>query len=183
MQRHTPHVWMATGKKSIFCLFYDINTMKCEQRVWGEIKHTYPYFSFWTTSPYGRKIHFSRENCVRGTKSGARKLATFASCSNPASSILIVEGSVYTRNILSFIAAEDIDQIKLDFTYRGLKHTGGSIRWIQPTSELTFCRCTRLRSRFAENDATDFEIWDEKWCNGLVSLLSAIAFCWHIIEI
>ena len=48
----------------------------------------------------------------------------FANCSNPASPILIVEGSVYTRNILSFIPAEDIDQIKLAFTYRGLKHTG-----------------------------------------------------------
>ena len=94
--------------------------------------------------------------------------------------------SVYTRNILSFIPAEDIDQIKLAFTYRGLKHTGGSIRWMQPTSERTFCRCTRLRSRFAENDATDFRMRDEKWCNGLLSLLSAIAaiaFCCHIIEV
>ena len=35
-----------------------------------------------------------------------------------------MEGSVYTRNIISFIPAEDIDQIKLAFTYRGLKHTG-----------------------------------------------------------
>ena len=56
--------------------------------------------------------------------SGARKLTMFANCSNPASPILIVEGSVYTRNILSFIPAEDFDQIKLAFTYRGLKHTG-----------------------------------------------------------
>ena len=48
----------------------------------------------------------------------------FANCSNPASPILIVEGSVYTRNILSFIPAEDINQIKLAFTYRGLKHAG-----------------------------------------------------------
>ena len=56
--------------------------------------------------------------------SGARKLTMFANCSNHASPILIVEGSVYTRNILSFIPAEDIDQIKLAFTYRGLKHTG-----------------------------------------------------------
>ena len=56
--------------------------------------------------------------------SGARKLTMFANCSNPTSSILIVEGSVYTRNILSFIPAEDIDQIKLAFTYRGVKHTG-----------------------------------------------------------
>ena len=124
--------------------------MKREQRVLGEIKHTYLYFS-----PY-RKIHFSRENCVRGTKSGARKLTTFANCSKAASPILIVEGSVYTRNILCFMPAEDIDQIILAFTYRGLKHTGGSIRWMQPTSERTFCRCTRLRSRFAE-----------KLCNGL----------------
>ena len=107
----------------------------------------------------------------------------FANCSNPASPILILEGSVYTRNILSFIPADDIDQIKLAFTYRGLKHTGGSIRWMQPTSECSFCRCTRLRSRFAENDATDFGMWDEKWYNGPLDLLSAIAFCWHIIEV
>ena len=93
--------------------------------------------------------------------SGARKLTTFANCSNPASPILIVEGSVYARNIRSFIAAEDIDQIKLAFTYQGIKHTGGRIR-MQPTSERTFCRCTRLRSCFAENDATDLGMWDEK---------------------
>ena len=35
-----------------------------------------------------------------------------------------MEGSVYIRNILSFIPAEDIDQIKPAFTYRGLKHSG-----------------------------------------------------------
>ena len=56
--------------------------------------------------------------------SATRKLTTFANCSNPASPILIVEGSVYSRNILSFIPAEDIGQIKLALTYRGLKHTG-----------------------------------------------------------
>ena len=48
----------------------------------------------------------------------------FANCSNPASPILIVEGSVYTKNILSFIPAEDFDHMKLAFTYRGLKRTG-----------------------------------------------------------
>ena len=116
---------------------------------------------FGTTSPCGGKVHVSRENCVRGTKSGARKLTTCANCSNPASPILIVEGSVYTRNILSFIPAEDIDRIKLAFTYRGLKHTGGSITWMQSTSERTFCRCTRFRSRLAENDTTDFGMWEE----------------------
>ena len=47
----------------------------------------------------------------------SRKLVMFANSSNPASPILIVEGSVYTRNILSFIPAEDIDQIKLACTY------------------------------------------------------------------
>ena len=111
---------------------------------------------------------WQKNNCFQGKLvSATRKLATFANCSNPASPILIVEGSVYTRNILSFIPAEDIDQIKLAFTYRGLKPTGGSIRWMQPTSGRTFCRCTRRRSRFAEmmqrtseygteNDATDF---------------------------
>ena len=67
-------------------------------------------------SPW-QKNHLSRENCVRGTKSGARKLTTFAYFSNPASLILIVESSVYTGNILSFIPAEDIDQIKLAFTH------------------------------------------------------------------
>ena len=67
----------------------------------------------------------------RGTKSGARKLTMFANCSNPASPILIVEGSVYTRNILSFIPAEDIDHIKLisdfifDFTAAGVVPCGG----------------------------------------------------------
>ena len=106
--------------------------MKCEQRVWEEIKHTDIYFSaevtFRTTSPCGRKIHFSRENCVRGTESGARKMTMFANCSNPASPILFVEGSVYIRNILSFIPAENIDQTKLAFTYRGLKHAGAHPR-------------------------------------------------------
>ena len=76
-----------------------------------------------------------------------------------------------------------LNQIKLAFTYQGLKHTGGSIRWMQLTSERTLCRCTWLRSRFAENDVTDFGMWDEKWCNGLFSVLAAIAFCWHIIEV
>ena len=100
-----------------------------------------------------QKNTFFEGNCVRGTKSGARKLTTFANCSNPASPVLIVEGSVYTRNILSFISAEDIDQIKLAFTYRGFKHTGDSIRWMQPTSERTFCRCIRLRkSKKISND-------------------------------
>ena len=77
--------------------------------------------------------------------SGPRKLTTFANCSSPASPILIVEGSVYTRNILSFIPAEDIDQIKLAFTYQGLKHTGGSIRGMQPTSERTFLPIRHVR--------------------------------------
>ena len=57
--------------------------------------------------------------------SGARKLNMFANCSNPASPILIVEDSIYTRKIHNFIPAEDIDQIKLAFTYRG--HTLGHI--------------------------------------------------------
>ena len=134
--------------------------MKCEQRVWGEIKHTLFFaisFVLNNISPW-QKNTFFRGKIVAVT----RKLTTFANCSNPASPILIVEGSVYTRNILSFIPAEDFDQIKLTFTYRGLQHTGGRIKWMQPTSERTFCRCTRLRSRFVENDATDFGIWDEK---------------------
>ena len=49
-----------------------------------------------------QKNTFFEGKCVMGTKSGARKLTTFAICLNPASPILIVEGSVYTRNILSF---------------------------------------------------------------------------------
>ena len=132
---------------------------------------------FRTSSPCGRKNIFFRGKIVSATW----KLITFANCSNPASLILIVEGSVYTRNILCFIPAEDIDQIKLAFTYRGLKHTEGCIRWMQqPTSEHTFCRCTRLRSCFAENDAADFGMWEEKWCNGLLRLY---IICWHIIEV
>ena len=91
----------------------------------------------------------------------------FSNCSNPASAIFFVESSVYTRNILSFIPAEDIDQIKLAFTCQGRKHTWGSVRWMQPTWERTFCRCIQLRSCFAENDATDFRMWDEKRCNRL----------------
>ena len=71
-----------------------------------------------------QKNTFFEGKFVRVMKSGAQKLTMFANCSNPASPILIVEGSVYTRNILSFIPAEDIDQIKLAFTYRGLIHTG-----------------------------------------------------------
>ena len=103
-----------------------------------------------------QKNTFFEEKLCQGHEIRGTKTDIFANCSNPASPILIVEGSAYTRNIFSFIPAEDIDQIKLAFTYRGLKHTGGSIRWMQPTSERTFCRCTRLRSRFVENDATDF---------------------------
>ena len=50
----------------------------------------------------------------RGNISAAtRKPKTFANCSNPVSPILILKGSVYSRNILRFIPAEDIDQIKL----------------------------------------------------------------------
>ena len=68
---------------------------------------------------------FFEGKLCRGTKSGTRKLTMFANCSNPASRILIVEGLAYTRNIrFSFIPADDIGQIKLAFTYRGLKHTG-----------------------------------------------------------
>ena len=91
-----------------------------------------------------------------------RELTKFANCLNPASPILNVEGSVYTGIILSFISAEDIDKIKLAFTYRGLsKRTGDIIRWMQPTSTRTFCKSIRLGSRIAENDATDFGMWGE----------------------
>ena len=126
--------------------------MKCKQRIWGEIKHT--CLLFFAISNVLNNISLRQKCIFRG-----KIVSTLANCSNPASPILIVEGSVYTRNILSFIPAEDIDQIKLAFTYRGLKHTRSSIRWMQPTSERTFCRCTRLRSRFAEHDATDFLIY------------------------
>ena len=130
--------------------------MKREQRVWGEIKHTYLYFS-----PY-RKIHFSRENCVRGTKSGARKLTTFANCSKAASPILIVEGSVYNRNILCFMPAEDIDQIKLAFTYRGLKHTGVASDGCNRLRSVLFVDAPDLGAVLLKNDATDFGMWDEE---------------------
>ena len=93
-----------------------------------------------------QKNTFFEGKLCQGHEIRARKLTTFVNCSNLASPILIVEGSVYTRNILNFIPAEGIDQIKLANTYRGLKHTGGSMRWMQPTSKRTFCRCTDLRA-------------------------------------
>ena len=90
-------------------------------------------------------------------------VSTFAICSNPASPILIVEGSVYTRNILSFIPAEDIDQIKLASTYRGLKHTGGSIRFRSvrfagaPDLGAVLLKMMQRTSECGtKNDATDF---------------------------
>ena len=48
---------------------------------------------------------------------------------------------------------------------------------------ILFVDAPDLGAIFAENDATDFGMWDEKWCNRLLRLLSAIAFCWHIIEV
>ena len=44
LQRHTSRVIIATSQKTIVC-FLDVNRIKCERRVWGEIKHTYLYFS------------------------------------------------------------------------------------------------------------------------------------------
>ena len=89
-------------------------------------------------SPWQKNTFFSREKCISDTT----KLTKFANCSNPASPILIVEGSIcsmYTRNSLCFVPAEDIDQIKLAFIYRGLKHEGGG-RGVGSDG------CNRLRS-------------------------------------
>ena len=98
-----------------------------------------------------------------------RKRITFENCSNSASPILIVEDSVHTWNTLCFIPAEGIDQIKLAFTCRGLKHTQGSTIWIQRTLECTFGECNRLRSCFVQNETTDFRMCDKKWCKRLLT--------------
>ena len=103
-------------------------------------------------------------------KSGVRKLTTFANCSNPASPIVIVEGSVYTRNILSFIPSEDIDQIKLAFTYRGLKHTGVATDGCNRLRSVLFVDAPdlgavllkmmqRLSEYGTKSDATDFLVY------------------------
>ena len=105
-----------------------------------------------------QKIYIIRGNIASAT----RKLITFEICSNPASPILIVEGSVYTRNTLCFIAAEGIDQIKLAFTCRRLKYTRGSTIWMQRTLECTFGGCKRLRSCLVQNETTDFGMCDKK---------------------
>ena len=108
-------------------------------------------------SPWQKKYIF-RGNIASAT----RKLITFENCLNPASPILIMEGSVYTRNTHCFIPAEGIDQIKLAFTCRGLKHTLGSTIWMQRALEDTFGGCNQLRSCFVQNETTDFGMCEGK---------------------
>ena len=76
--------------------------------------------------------------------------------------ILHTTVSVHTINIPCLITANDICQIKQVFTEFCLKHTWGSIVWMQPTSVCVFGGCTRLRRAFVKNDATDFVICDRK---------------------
>ena len=51
--------------------------------------------------------------------------------------------------------AKDISPIKQAFADYCLKHTWGSIVWVQPTSLCDFGGCTRA---FVEREATDFVI-------------------------
>ena len=69
---------------------------------------------------------------------------------------------LYIPETLCFIPAEGSGQIKLSFKCRGFKHTLGSSRWMQRTSECTFGRCNRLRSCFVQNETTDFGICEGK---------------------
>ena len=92
---------------------------------------------------------------IRGNiASATRKLITFENYLNPALSILIVEGLVYTRNTLCFITAEGTDQLKLTFTCQGL--------WMQRTLECTFGGYNQIRSYLVQNETTDFGMCDEK---------------------
>ena len=118
-------------------------------------------------SPW-QKNTFFRGKIVSET----RKLIMLANCSNPASPILIVEGSVYTETVLVSYQQKILIKSNWLSHTEGLNTLEGSIRWMQPTSERTVCWCSRLRSRYAENDATNFGMWDEKWCSGLLRLLS-----------
>ena len=62
-----------------------------------------------------------------------RKPITLGNVSDPVPSNHITDGSVYTINTDCFIPTEGINQIRQAFTQNGLKHTWGSIRWMQPT--------------------------------------------------
>ena len=108
--------------------FSDLNRMKCEQRVWGELKHILSLFLAISNvlihiSPWQKKSFFFWGGGAN-IASVTRKLITFENCSNPVSPILTMEGSVYSRNTLCFIPAEGIDPIKFAFRCRGLNTSG-----------------------------------------------------------
>ena len=73
--------------------------MMCEQRVWGEMKHTSLVFAISNVLNNISRGRKTKQNILRwNIASATRNLITFENCSNPAPQILIVEGSVYTRN-------------------------------------------------------------------------------------
>ena len=89
-------------------------------------------------------------------------LIRFVNCSNPASPILIMESSVFTRNTLSFIPAEGTDQVKTAFTCRGLKHTQVVPYGCNGLRNVLLVDATDLGGCFVQNETTDFGMSDEK---------------------
>ena len=138
---------------------------------------------FWTTYPCGRKIHFSRENCVRDTKSGHENWPRLLIVR-----ILLHRSSLWkVRHIPeTFLVSH---QQKISIKSNWLSHIEG-LNTLGVASD----GCNRLRSvlfvdapdlgavllkmmqRTSEcgtkNDATDFLVY-----------YRIIAFCWHIIEV
>ena len=81
-----------------------------------------------------------------------------------------MEGSVYNRNILSFIPTEDIDQIKLAFTYRRLNTLGvasdgcNQLRSVVivdagDLGAVSLKMMQRISECWTKNDATDFLVY------------------------
>ena len=149
---------MTAGTKAIyffsFCFYL-------EKELWLEIfeeaKHAILLFSPYTqlnSVSHCQKKYIYLGNIARETQN----MFTIADSLDPFPSNHIAAVSEQTLNIPCLIIAKDISQIKQNFTEYCLKHTWGSIVWMQPTSVCDFGGCTRLRRAFVK-----------KWCNELCS--------------
>ena len=74
---------------------------------------------------------------------------------------LMVVASESTLNFHCLITVKDFSQIKQASTENCLKHTLG----LQLTSVCDFEGCTWSKRTFFKIEATDFVIYDSKWCN------------------
>ena len=149
---------MATGKKTICFILFLFIKRKSELKVLEEAIHTtFTVFVLLSSiSQCQKRIHLPGKHRTRNTKT-----FTIADSLDPALSNQILAVSVpFTINIPCLIIAKGFSQIKQAFTEYSLKHSCGSIVWMQPTSVCVLKDAPDLDELSSKNDVTHFVICD-----------------------